>query len=151
MGKEGTIISDPFVAHVAPIWAKWYGDHMGQLVWVLVIWGPDGRFPDIPVRPDGCHLGVNGAKTIWSPHGWSGAHLPQMHGPHVICPDGDQNLTLMAQLPPIWDPYVLLAGHASSYHCIVYLTVHTPAVESWGKTCISEPVHTLHRFSLQKL
>jgi hypothetical protein len=50
------------------------------------------------------HLGVNGSKTIWSPD-----------GPHVICPDGDHNLTLMAQLPPIWATYVLLDGHRNHW------------------------------------
>jgi hypothetical protein len=56
--------SGQFVAHVGPIWAKWYGiwstgDNMGQLVWVLVIWGPDG-LTGVTLSCDASHVGQYG-------------------------------------------------------------------------------------------
>jgi hypothetical protein len=48
-------------------------------------------------KPYGAHMG----EVVPIFPGWSPCDMPRW----------DHNLTLMAQLPPIWAPYVLLAGY----------------------------------------
>jgi hypothetical protein len=86
MGKEGTI---------RPMCSP-CGDHMRQLVWVLL---SGAQMGDSQISQF-AQMGATWVSMVQNPNA---AHMGE-----VICPDGDHNLTLMAQLPPMGP--VLLAG-----------------------------------------
>jgi hypothetical protein len=92
-------------AHVGFSWAKSEpsGPFVAHVVGQLVAQMGDSQISQF------AQMGVTWVSTVQKPYG---AHMGEV-GPIFprCCPDGDHNLTMMAQLPPIWAPYVLLAGH----------------------------------------